>query len=267
MRDTEESKDQLTRKLQEEFQGVAGRVMGEVSDIIKESLRKDIECRPETGLPSLSSRLLSVQEDERKKIAMELHDSLGSLLTAIKMNLENARGLMTAGKAGPGILDNPIYLTQLAIAEVRSLIFDLRPSLLDDLGLIAAINSLCRQVTTCSNIHIEKATRAEESQIPENIKIVIFRVIQEAFHNIAKYSKADLVELELTDLGDTIELTIHDHGVGFELDYAFTERSGEKGFGLAIMKERAESSGGSFLIESLSGEGTTIRASWPKNAL
>jgi signal transduction histidine kinase len=267
MRDAEESKDQLTRKLQEKFQRTAGCVMGEVNDIIKESLEKDIECRPETGLPSLSSRLLSVQEDERKKIAMELHDSLGSLLTSIKMNLENARGLMAAGKAGPGILDNSIYLTRLAIAEVRSLIFDLRPSLLDDLGLIPAINSLCRQVATCAKIHIEKKIRAEENQIPEDLKIVIFRVIQEAFHNIAKYSKANLVELELIDIGDTLELTIHDHGVGFEAGNAFAERPGEKRFGLAIMKERTESSGGSFLIESLRGEGTTIRASWPKSAL
>ncbi len=265
MRDKDKSKEQCLFELQRLRQKFAAGGTGEEILNSENDLLPEVPlCRHEAESRSYSSKLLSVQEQERKRIAGELHDSLGSLLTAIKINLENARRLLTMGEADPAFLDNPIYLTRLAMQEVRSLIVDLRPSVLDDLGLIAAMTWLCRQMTICSNISVERTIEVEDSEIPNGLKIVIFRILQEAFHNIAKYSKTNRVELTFINDENALELTIKDHGVGFNVSHAIAEDNSDRGLGLTMMKERTELSAGSFSIISIDGKGTVIRASWPK---
>jgi len=100
--------------------------------------------------------------------------------------------------------------------------------------------------------------------VPDLLKIVMFRVLQEALNNIAKHSKADLVRLYLRKTDGTIELAIEDNGLGFDLKDALAVESSKRGFGLTSMRERTEFSGGSFSIQSIRGEGTTIRAIWPR---
>jgi signal transduction histidine kinase len=143
------------------------------------------------------------------------------------------------------------------IGEVRRIMTDLRPSILDDLGLLSALNWFCREYEkSYSHLSVQKQIGISEDEVPDLLKTVIFRISQEAMSNVAKHSKASLVNLTLQKAGESVELTIQDNGHGFQY--------GEiaKGFGLSTMKERAELSGGTFAIQSTEGKGTAIRASW-----
>ena len=216
-------------------------------------------------LRDLSSKLLSAHEEERKRIAGEIHDTLGSCLSGIKFKVENV--LLQAGK-GANVTTEPlgaiIPVIQEGIEECRRMQMDLRPPILDDLGLLATLSWFCRRFETIfSTIHIEQEIGVEEAEIPNALKIVIYRVIQEATNNIAKHSKASLVRLSLRKLDKTVELVIIDNGQGFNLQRAGSRESTFRGLGLTSMKERAELSGGTFTIQSAQGQGTVIRASWP----
>jgi signal transduction histidine kinase len=136
---------------------------------------------------------------------------------------------------------------------------NLRPALLDDLGLLPTIGWFVREYqTTYPSIRVEKQTEIEETQLPDPLKAVIYRILQEAMNNIAKHSKANLVSIFLMrKKDDRIELVIEDNGIGFDME------SVKRGLGLGSMRERAELSVGSFDIKSVEGRGTVIRASWP----
>ncbi|MGC8491261.1 MAG: PAS domain-containing sensor histidine kinase [Syntrophobacteraceae bacterium] len=232
-----------------------------ISDITERKLAENALRQNELELRNLSARLLSAHEEERKKVAAELHDSLGSSLTAIKMGIENARAGIDRTESGWELLDPPLAWTQLAIDEVRRLMAELRPPVIDDMGAIAALQWFFRQFrTTYPRICIEVQIGIEERDIPEALRIVMFRIAQEAFHNIAKHSRATHVAFSLERRNDTITLEIEDNGVGFDLK---TRLSKEQRFGLTGMKERAELSGGSLTIHSARGKGTTVGARWP----
>jgi len=151
------------------------------------------------ALRNLSSKLLSAHEDERKRIAGEIHDTLGSYLAAIKFKAEAA--VQQKGKnadAAVESLETALPVIQECIEECRRIQQDLRPSTLDDLGLLAALSWFCRRFETIySHIRTEQTIQIEEDEIPNNLKIVIYRVAQEAVNNIAKHSKADLIRLSL----------------------------------------------------------------------
>jgi signal transduction histidine kinase len=140
---------------------------------------------------------------------------------------------------------------------------DLRPSTLDDLGILATIDWFCREFGKIySTIHIEKLINIKENEVPALLKTVIFRVMQEALNNIAKHSKADLIHLTLRETDDKVELVIQDNGQGFDLAEALAMDSSRRGLGLTSMRERTELSGGSFNVESVPRKGTVIRAIW-----
>lgn len=224
-----------------------------------ERLRIEIELREsERRLRRLSTELLKAQEKERKLVAGEIHDSLGGSLAAIGIMVESA--LNQIGDDNPQArvaLESVIPIIQGTVEEARRIQMSLRPSMLDDLGILATIGWFCRQFeSTYSNIRIKREIDIQESQVPNSLKIVIFRVLQEAMNNIAKHSKADVVRLLLKKVGDRIEFVIEDNGVGFALEKS------KRGFGLGSMKERTELSGGTFTVESIKGRGTVIHASW-----
>lgn len=219
----------------------------------------------ERQLRFLSSELLKAQENERKRIAQELHDGIGQTLSAIKFGVEDA--LDSLGKdtttSGAKTLESIIPVVKTGIEDVRRICTDLRPSTLDDLGLLATISWFCREFQTIySGIRIEKQIDIQENEVPDILKTVIYRVMQEAFNNIAKHSKADLVRLYVRKTQRTIELLIEDNGRGFALEDALSAEIFKRGLGLASMKERTEHSGGSFSIESTKGSGTVIHTSW-----
>ena len=220
----------------------------------------------EKELRLLSSQLLTAQEKERKRIAGEIHDGIGQSLTAIKFGVENALKQMDEGTAGTRAepLEAVIPLTQEAIKEVRRIQTDLRPSLLDDLGILATISWFCREFQTIySSIRIEKQITIQEDEVPELLKTVIYRVLQEAMNNVAKHSKTNLVGLYLRKTDGQIELVIEDNGRGFDVENTLSLENTKRGLGLSSMKERTELSRGAFSIESTKGNGTTVKAMWP----
>jgi signal transduction histidine kinase len=140
---------------------------------------------------------------------------------------------------------------------------DLRPSVLDDLGILATISWFCREFkTTYPGISIETQVGVREDEVPDSLKTVIYRIMQEALNNITKHSGADLVHLSLRGTDEKMELTIRDNGVGFDIEKNLSADRPRRGLGLTSMRERAELSGGSFAIESIKGKGTTITATW-----
>jgi signal transduction histidine kinase len=216
----------------------------------------------------LSSQLLMVQETERGRIARELHDGIGQSLSAIKFRVEDALGQLAKGsiESSASILGNLIPVIQGTVEEVRRITMDLRPSTLDDLGILATIAWLCRAFqATYSNVEIKREISAEEGDFPDSLKIVVYRVLQEALNNVAKHSGADMVTIALAKKNNTIQLAIEDNGCGFDVEEARSVESSERGFGLGSMKERTQLSGGTFVIKSVKGKGTFVRASWPYN--
>ncbi len=231
----------------------------------EERLKVEIELREsENRLRELSTALLNAQERERKLIAQEIHDSLGASLAAAKFKVEAV--LSDVGGGNPqtrAALENVIPLIHGTIEEARRIQMSLRPSILDDLGILPTINWSCRQFESIyPAIRVTKEIDVEEDEVPESLKIVIYRVLQEALNNIAKHSKASSVNLLLRKMDGAIELGIQDNGQGFDRREAQSRIDTIRGLGLDSMKERTELSGGTFSIESRKGAGTVIRATW-----
>jgi signal transduction histidine kinase len=216
------------------------------------------------ALRHLSSRLMSAQEDERKRIAGELHDTIGGCMGAIRFKVEGA--LQQIGEtpaAATESLRTIMPIIQEGIDECRRIQQDLRPSILDDLGLLAALSWFSRRFQTIySAIQIKQEIGIEEGEIPNALKIVIYRIIQEAMNNIVKHSKADQVFLALRKADQAIQLVVRDNGHGFMVEKILSRKRSSRGLGLDSMRERTELAGGSFTIES-TDSGTVIQASWP----
>jgi signal transduction histidine kinase len=220
----------------------------------------------ERQLRLLSTRLLAAQEDERKHVAKEIHDSIGQILAAIKFGMERVAGDLPAG-VGPEVgaaIRNLAAQVRGAIEEVRRIQMALRPALLDDLGVLATISWFCREYQAVyTDMQIEQRISLGEDDIPQPLKIVIFRVMQEALNNAAKHSGASVVRLSLSRTDQALEFAVQDFGKGFEWLPSIRFPKSDGGMGLLSMKERTELSGGSFLIESSPGSGTKILAKWP----
>ena len=216
-------------------------------------------------LRDVSFKLLQAEETERKRIAQEIHDGVGQHWVIVKHRVETI--LKQLGKEITAPLEDILPIIQVGIEETRRIQMNLRPTLLDDLGILATITWFCREFQKANPvIHIETKINIQENDVANPVKTVIYRVLQEAFNNISKHSKANLVNLTLQKEEHRIEFIIQDHGQGFDLNAAYSLKSSEKGLGLAGMKERTFLSGGSMSIESTRGIGTTIRASWPVSA-
>jgi len=214
----------------------------------------------------LSSKILEAQEDERKKVARELHDGIGQALTGIKFCIENGMRKLKDGKPIFEVqeLAKAIPLIRSTVEETRRISMGLRPSTLDDIGISETLFWFCHQFEEIyKTIRIQTLVEVEESRITDSLKTAIFRIVQEALNNIAKHSRADRVLLSLQNESNHMELKIEDNGVGFEVENQIIEENSDRGLGLVSMKERAELSGGVFSIRSDLNKGTTLRTLWP----
>ncbi len=220
----------------------------------------------EKQLQSLSSQLLTFQEEERKRVAQELHDSVGQILAALKYRVEGAINQVSEGtiEKCTQSLGDIIPKIQDAVEEVDRIGKGLRPLILDDLGIIATYSWFCREFEeTYPEIHIEKEITINEDEVSDLLKVVMYRILQEGLNNIAKHSGADIINISLKKTDQAIELTIKDNGRGFNLESTLSPEIGKRGLGLISMIKRTELSGGSLMIKSNDKTGTTLQAIWP----
>lgn len=243
-----------------------GRVLGMMASFIDITERKRFEeelKKSERQLRTLSKKLLDSQELERKLIARELHDGLGASLTNIKYTLEQHIDALPEARES---LEQAVSLVQEAIKDTSRISRSLRPSILDDMGVIPAIRWFCRQYQEANGgIKVETQVGVGEEAVPEPLKIAIYRIIQEALTNVAKHSGAQRVVVALRKIEDKLVLSIEDDGRGFDSIELWKENGSDdvRGMGLSSMKERAELSGGSLAIDPRKGLGTVIQAKWP----
>lgn len=233
-------------------------VLGNVQDITE---RRHMEVE----LHRLSARLLKVQEEERRRLARDLHDSLGQKLTGIKFLIEAtlAETWPQERRAGTARLRALIPIIQDAVEEVRRISTELRPSILDDLGLLPTLAWHLRELAKLHpEIVVEPQITAAESDVPEALRTPIYRILQEATNNVAKHGGDCRLVVGLEAGEGRLRLLIRDDGAGFD-PAALPRRDGNGGIGLGSMRERTELSGGSFSVRSAPGAGTTIQAEWP----
>lgn len=241
-------------------------VLVHMEDITESKRAQEKLIRSEKNLKILSSQLMNAKEEERKRISRELHDSVGQYLSSIKFNVENIISQMekdSSSTTSLKALKDSIPIIQATVEEVRRISMDLRPSILDDLGILATISWFCREYQSVfSNIKVNQKIALEEEDIPGHLKIIIFRIIQESLNNVAKHSQADTVDILLIKRNTTIDLTISDNGIGFDVQEKLMSEDYNRGLGLASMEERSELSGGCFSIDSVKGLGTLIMTTW-----
>jgi PAS domain S-box-containing protein len=218
--------------------------------------------RSEQALRSYSRRLIEAQEAERQHIARELHDQIGQVLTAIRINLHTV-GDSCESEESRSLVDQGVGLVDGAIDQVRNLSFELRPSLLDNLGLAAALRWYSDQFTQRTGIRTKSASNLPEGQIRlrQELETACFRIVQEALTNVVRHANAKNVFIDLKQVDHKIVLSIKDDGIGFKAptngDVSATR------LGLRGMKERALAIGGALKIKSGSAKGTEIRATFP----
>ncbi len=229
-----------------------------ITDITRRQsqLREFVQHRSE--LRRLSANVVDAREEERRRIARELHDELGQRLTALKMELSSLReDGVRRGQADR--VDHMLGMIDDTVAAVRRISADLRPLMLDDLGLNAAIESLARHAA--SHMHIEVTVRLDEEDPPTSdaARIALYRIVQEALTNVARHARASEVRIQLTCDGQEIVLTVQDNGVGFPKG-----ADGATGrYGLLGIRERAIMLGGHMEIDNPQGGGGRITVRLP----
>jgi PAS domain S-box-containing protein len=232
--------------------------------------QKEIEIslsESERTLRTLYGRLINTQENERKRVASELHDGLGQMLSSIKCRVENTIKQLDCG-AYPAASNIKLDLytvvgeIKCAVEETRCMAMDLRPAILDDLGIIMTINWFCRQFQqTFKNLRIHQEISVKENDIDENLKLVIYRIMQESFNNVVKHSSATNLVLKLYKNNHSLHLKIEDNGQGFPFEVR--NNGANSGLGLNSMRERADLSGGFLHIDINKPAGTAINVIWP----
>ncbi|MDR3569600.1 MAG: PAS domain-containing protein [Syntrophobacteraceae bacterium] len=210
------------------------------------------------------SRLIEAQESERQRLSMELHDSVGQTLAALKFRIEHVIDRLEKKEYSRplDLLRQFVPVLQRSLDETRAIYMGLRPTILTEHGILTTLDWYRRELLKLyPNPHIELETRIEEEDIPEDLKIVIFRIAQEAMNNALKHGKPEWVDVRLALHDGVLELEISDDGIGMDLDLIMESRAA-KSLGLMGMKERAELCGGQFSIISAPREGTTVKAVW-----
>jgi signal transduction histidine kinase len=212
-------------------------------------------------LQSLSSRMLEVQESERRHIARELHDEIGQALTAVKLHLQSA--LRRGGPETKQPLEECVQITDHALDQVRNLSLNLRPSQLDDLGLVAALRwHIGRQAAAAG---LETAFEADElsERLEPALETACFRFVQEAMTNIVRHAQARHAWIEARRKDDRLRVSVRDDGRGFDVATATREAIARGSLGLLGMQERVGLAGGRLNVISRPAEGTTIVAEFP----
>jgi PAS domain S-box-containing protein len=212
-------------------------------------------------LKEFSRKSIEALEADRRTVSRELHDSIGGNLAAVKVALESvAKKIAENRDDAAACLERTILHLAETIKECKQVSASLRPEIIDDRGLLATIDWHTRQFSQYySHMRIVRQIDVAEQEVPEPLKIVIYRVIQEALNNAAMHSKADTIYIRLKRTGNCFEAEVEDNGRGFDPEEVSSRGDRMSGYGLKSMRERVELIGGSFHLSSLSGTGTCIR--------
>jgi signal transduction histidine kinase len=243
--------------------------VGEVAvafNAMTEALARMTREREETNrqLRLLLEQVITAQEDERKRVARELHDEFAQTLTALAMELEAAARRIPTEL--PAVREAVMRTHQRAIQsieEVRRLILDLRPVVLDDHGLVPALRWYAERCLAPLGIAARVTAPGWKRRLDPRAEVVVFRIVQEALNNIAKHSGATEAEVRLEVGDDRLDVTVADNGRGFAPQRLTGAPAGARGLGLLGMRERAGLIGGEFSVDSVIGHGTTVRLRVP----
>jgi len=220
--------------------------------------------RSEERLRALSHRLVDVQETERRRVALELHENISQLTYAILMRCDTlAKKLPARACASRTELLKLRDLLDQATEDVRRIAHDLRPSALDDLGLLPVLRKACEQFGQRTHLPPDLAGVRKIPRLPALVETALYRMLQEVLKNIEQHAHARHVTVGLRQQGGLVQLAITDDGIGFDPDRRPALRNRRIGLGLLGLRERVEMVGGHLTIESTPGHGTTIRARIP----
>jgi PAS domain S-box-containing protein len=213
-------------------------------------------------LGTLSRRVLTVQEEERRAVARELHDELGQVLTAVRLNLQTLRRRSRDPELGPAFEDALMAL-ETAIAEVRALSTRLRPTLLDDLGLEAALRSHLERSRVRADLDLDTVISLPHRRLDPAVETACFRIVQEAMTNVVRHAGAHRLAVSVQTANGELVLSVRDDGRGFDPAAAAARAVRGESAGLSGMEERAQLAGGRLEIRAAPGRGTEVRAVFP----
>ena len=235
--------------------GVMVGVQNTARDITERKLAQE-------GLEMFSRQLIEAQEDERRRIARELHDQVGQILTAVKMNLHTVQQVSQASEVCH-IKDN-IEAVDEALRLVRDLSVELRPPVLDDFGLVTALHWYVDRYTKRTGLEVDVVMDIsdEDERFSREVETTCFRIAQEALTNIVRHAQADQALLQLAKVGGVLRLSVKDNGIGFDME-SLRKRAPRATLGLISMQERAHVAGGTIEIDSAISRGTEVRLMLP----
>jgi signal transduction histidine kinase len=211
-------------------------------------------------LKTLSRQLIEAQEAERRHLARELHDQIGGVFTAIKLNLQV---IWRVAEAARPLVDDGIAIVDRAIQQVRQLSLELRPSMLDDIGLAAALRWYVDNQTQRAGLTAHLTLELPPERLPPELETACFRVVQEALTNVLRHAQAHEVWIDMRQVQGSLELVVRDDGVGFDLGAARERAARGTSLGLLGMQERVQLVQGELVIDSQPGRGTEVRARLP----
>jgi PAS domain S-box-containing protein len=228
-------------------------VQGTARDITERKLAQD-------ALQMFSRQLIEAQEDERRRIARELHDQIGQVLTAVKMNLHAVQHVSDGPEVSGHIQDN-IDAVDQALRLVRDLSVDLRPPVLDDFGLATALRWYVDRYAKRTGLEVDVVIDLPDQQqrFSRELETACFRIAQEALTNVVRHSRADMAVVQLVQDGNGLLLSIKDDGVGFDVQSLRKRAPRAATLGLISMQERAHAAGGAVEIDSVISKGTAVR--------
>jgi signal transduction histidine kinase len=242
-----------------------------VSTVVEESNRvvqvvlRDLtdQKRREEGLEAFSAHIVRAQEEERRRIAQELHDETVHSLLLLCRKLDDSTAAAGDGESLKSAMREAHAFTATVVESVRGAVRRLRPPLLDDLGLIAAIEKLTDETTALLGIESRIEVRGEPARLPDDVELVLFRIVQEALHNVERHSGAASVSICLAYTPTTVSVEVADQGRGFSVPAKLEDFLRDDKMGVLGMQERARTFGGHLAITSEPGRGTRVRAELP----
>jgi PAS domain S-box-containing protein len=259
--------DQLEQQVSLRTEALNSTIAKLENEIIEKNRISEALTLSREHLKKISRHTLDILEADRQTISKELHDSIGASLAAIKFSLEEKE--MKRREKDNQLSDslNPeVGYLAATIKETKRISANLRPSTLDELGLTATIAWYLRQFQRMyGDIHLQYSSEIAEKDVPEAMKINIYRIIQEGLTNAERHSKASIIwlSIEYCDGGHSISLSIEDNGCGFNVKEILSKKDPLGGYGLIAMRERCEISGGVFHLDSKVGKGTRLNAILP----